>query len=281
VDIKAYIESGIIESYVLGLASAEEAAELEMLCSEHPEIKNAVDEFEVLIEKRVFENAVAPPMDMKQKLMMELADEFKFEHEEDKKEAVIIPFQNSDPGTEIINVQPAPIWRYVAAASIILLVVSAALNFYYYNNYQSANAQYQALLVERNSLQANNDVFRTKLSGFEESMQLIEDTNMVAVRLDPIAGKENNVATVFWNNKTKDVYIISSKLAPAPTGKQYQLWALVDGKPVDAGLIEPDCNGVCKMTNTQRAQKFAITLEDKGGSPSPHLDQLFVISKDI
>ena len=172
-------------------------------------------------------------------------------------------------------------WKYVAAASIILLVVSAALNFYYYNNYQTANSQYQALLVERNSLQANNDVFRTRLSDFEQSMQLIEDTNMLAVRLDPIPGKENNIATVFWNSKTKDVYIIASKLTPVPAGKQYQLWALVDGKPVDAGLIKPDCNGVCRMTTTQRAQKFAITLEDKGGSPSPHLDQLFVISKDI
>lgn len=278
-DIQAYIESGIIESYVLGLAGAEEANELEMLCIQYPEIKNAVNKFEILIEKHVFENAVAPPADMKQTLIIELADEFT--EEADKKEAVIIPFQTTDANTALNKVHSQSMWKYAAAASIVLLVVSATFNFYYYNNYQTANAQYQALLVERNSLQANNEVFRTKLSGFEQSITLIGDTNMLAVRLNPVAGKENNVATVFWNNKTKDVYIISSKLAPAPAGKQYQLWALVDGKPVDAGLIESDCNGVCKMTNTQRAEKFAITLEDKGGSPSPHLDQLFVISKDI
>jgi anti-sigma-K factor RskA len=51
---------------------------------------------------------------------------------------------------------------------------------------------------------------------------------------------------------------------------------LVDGKPVDAGLLE-DCNGVCKLKNIPKAQAFAITLEDKGGSASPHLDQLYVI----
>ena len=60
-DTKAYIESGIIESYVLGLADAQEIAEVELYCQQYPEIKNAVDEFARIVEKHAFENAVAPP----------------------------------------------------------------------------------------------------------------------------------------------------------------------------------------------------------------------------
>ena len=91
-----------------------------------------------------------------------------------------------------------------------------------------------------------------------------------------VPGKETSLTTVFWNKNTKDVYLLANKLPQAAEGKQYQLWALVDGKPVDAGLLE-DCNGVCKLKNIPKAQAFAITLEDKGGSASPHLDQLYVI----
>jgi hypothetical protein len=47
VDIKAYIESGVIESYVLGMADAQEAAELEQLSRQYPEIRKAIDDFEV------------------------------------------------------------------------------------------------------------------------------------------------------------------------------------------------------------------------------------------
>ena len=49
-----YIESGIIETYVLGMASPEEAAELEALCLEFPEIKAALNAFEETLEKNEY-----------------------------------------------------------------------------------------------------------------------------------------------------------------------------------------------------------------------------------
>ena len=57
-----------------------------------------------------------------------------------------------------------------------------------------------------------------------------------------------------------------------PTGKQYQLWAIVDGKPVDAGVIN-NCIGLCKMKKIDHAEAFAITLEKEGGSPTPTLNR--------
>lgn len=280
-DTKVYIESGIIESYVLGLATDEEATELEQFCQQYIDIKHAVEDFQLFIEKQAFENAVAPPSDIRNKLMTTLSDEFAKEEDDNKTGAPVISMmEDHTSGAGNIKTKRIGFWKYIAAASVILLVASAALNFYFYSNYQSANTKYQALLTDRNSLQANNDVFRTKLGDFEEAMRIVQNPDMLVVKLGPIPGKENNLATVYWNTKTKDVYIIPTKLAPAPADRQYQLWAIVDGKPVDAGLIS-ECNGVCKMTNMPRAQKFAVTLEQKGGSPTPHLDQLYVISQDI
>jgi hypothetical protein len=47
VNTQEYIQSGIIESYVLGMASSAEAAELEQLCLQYPEIKQALTDFEI------------------------------------------------------------------------------------------------------------------------------------------------------------------------------------------------------------------------------------------
>jgi hypothetical protein len=49
VDIQAYIQSGIIESYVLGLASLEEVEELERLQIQFSAVLHSISEFSVLI----------------------------------------------------------------------------------------------------------------------------------------------------------------------------------------------------------------------------------------
>ena len=93
-----------------------------------------------------------------------------------------------------------------------------------------------------------------------------------------VPGKEGNLATVYWNPKTNEVYLLNNSLVKTPQGKQYQLWAIIDGKPVDAGVIS-NCDGVCKMKNISNAQAFAVTLEQEGGSPTPTLTAMFVVGK--
>ncbi|HYM92945.1 MAG TPA: hypothetical protein VET23_02325, partial [Chitinophagaceae bacterium] len=60
-NVQEYISSGIIESYVLGLASAEERKEFEIMCEQHPEVLQARIAFEQSLEKQAMENAVDPP----------------------------------------------------------------------------------------------------------------------------------------------------------------------------------------------------------------------------
>jgi anti-sigma-K factor RskA len=69
VDIQAYIQSGIVETYVLGVASAEEVAEIEKLRLTYPEVDKAIDEFSESLETEAFANAIAPPPEVKAKIM--------------------------------------------------------------------------------------------------------------------------------------------------------------------------------------------------------------------
>ena len=60
---------------------------------------------------------------------------------------------------------------------------------------------------------------------------------MLKIQMNGIKGKEKNTATVYWDTRTKEVYLIPANMEKVPEGKQYQLWAIVDGKPVDAGIM--------------------------------------------
>ncbi len=74
-DIQAYIQSGIIESYVLGLAGAEEVIEVEKLRLEYPEIDKAVEDFSLMLEKEALENAIPPQDDVKSKILAAIRED--------------------------------------------------------------------------------------------------------------------------------------------------------------------------------------------------------------
>ena len=59
-NIKEYISSGVVESYVLGMLSAQEKFDFEQYCEVYPELKAARNAFELAIEKQAMENAVSP-----------------------------------------------------------------------------------------------------------------------------------------------------------------------------------------------------------------------------
>lgn len=260
-NIQAYIESGIIESYVLGMADDLERAELEQLSQQYPEIRAAVDAFELSLEQHAMANAMVPAPRVKSAILSTLENEFKPDTEA---KLVTMPLVQTS-------------WlRYVAAASVILLVVSAATNVYFYQQFREASGQYQSLLIEKRSLLAQNDALQAKGLDLFNGMQIMSDPAFTKVSMPGIKAEENKLATVFWDKKKNEVYLLANRLPQTDTDTQYQLWAIVDGKPVDAGMIDR-CNGLCKMKNISNASAFAITLEKRGGSPTPNLQQLQVI----
>jgi anti-sigma-K factor RskA len=95
----------------------------------------------------------------------------------------------------------------------------------------------------------------------------------------PTSPDSNSVATVYWNTKSKDVYLLVNNLPQPASDQQYQLWAIVDGQPVDAGVFDvQNASGLLRMKNMPRAQVFAVTLEKRGGSTTPQ-GPMYVMGK--
>jgi anti-sigma-K factor RskA len=127
-------------------------------------------------------------------------------------------------------------------------------------------------------------MLQTKLSAYENALNLMKNPLMAIVKMpgSPNSPAPSSMATVYWNTESKDVYLLVNQLPRPVAGKQYQLWAIVDGKPVDAGIFDLG-EGVSfvKLKTIPRAEAFAITLEKKGGSETPTMDAMFVMGKVI
>lgn len=75
-------------------------------------------------------------------------------------------------------------------------------------------------------------------------------------------------------NKAGSAMMIVNGLQPAPAGKDYQIWFIVDGKPMPGGVFQPDAKGHVEMraqlpAPALAASAFAITLEPQGGTQAP------------
>ncbi|MHA4843387.1 anti-sigma factor [Flavitalea antarctica] len=300
-NLNEYISSGIVESYVLGLADEAERAEFESMCAKHDEVRAARDAFELSLESQARVGAIHPPASVKQRLFSQLSlphaevsGQANNLNQNGKIDSRLIPGNSADgldqtaqiarPGAASIDspVREAKVvtgagWvKFLAAASVLLLVASTILNFYLFRQYKDYSERYSSLLASQTQLANNNQALQTSLNEFHKTMSLLKDPNMTIIKMAGNLVPENgspdpsSMATIYWNKKSSEVYLLVNALPKPTSDKQYQLWAIIDGKPVSAGVFDMDGADVMqKMANIPSAQAFAVTLEKSGGVPAP------------
>lgn len=273
-DIKAYIASGIIEAYVMGLASEEEVRILECVQKNNPEVRQAILEAQSTLEDFASQQAIAPPVELKSAIWAKISEEGRQEsepmtivqqQEEEVASVPLYPPQNT--------LSPNKSFNWFAVAASILLIASVAFNFYLSSNQKATQQQLASLITE----QKNNTI------AYQNLKSRWDMANDPSVKTIPLLGVEKHPdmkAMVYMEAKSNQVYLTLENMPVAPENQQYQLWAIVDGQPVSLGVYDQQAKEqMQKMAVVNAAQAFAITLEKRGGSPTPTLENMYVMGK--
>ena len=301
-DIQAYISSGIIESYASDLTAEEESREVEALAAQHPAIQDEIAAVRAALETYAQEFARTPPPALKDRIMAALGEshesgesgeesqpyvsgkpqpfisvsESEDEPSYGKKPMAVLPQQ---PSSSIAPYSSNRFLHWSIAASI-LLVVSALANIFLYTRLQ----QTETLLTQANAgqlrLAQEKQTLQNRFSSVMLTASVVSDPEYKVVNLMPLEAGMAAAVVLYWNPQQGNLYIASNKLPPLPEGKRYQLWAIVDSKPVDAGVFEPkqDANLLAMKGMPVTASAFAITMEDAQGSPTP-TGKMYVMGK--
>lgn len=259
-NIKDYISSGIIESYVLGLASAEERTEFEKLCREYPELVAARTSFELALEKHMAGLAALPNESLKEKVMNAIRQQSSVN------QSKLITMENSSKSRQ------GGIARFVAAASVILLLGAAYFAYKFYS--------------ENKDLKESNQNLQSKIGTVDSTLKIMSDPNVAVVNLKGTEKAPTSSANIYWDSTSADVYLVVKNMPKLPNEQQYQLWSLINGQdgslqPKSLGLFDIGNDGkvILKMSNADKADAFAITIENKGNTGGPNLEQLQSMGK--
>ncbi len=261
-DIRSYIQSGVLEEYVLGILTSEAAAEVAQNARLYPVIQQELEAIEKALEKYAISFAKTPPSGTLENILRRI--------------------DTSAAGSATATpsfwsrLKPKNLSRFLAIAMTVkFLLAATGLGFLYFQN-QKLHRRFEAKQEQLTQAQSTCD---STASILQKEIKFLKDvgTRPVALAGTPLAPQA--LAAVHFNSKERKAYLTNIDLPAPPSGKQYQLWAIVEGKPVSMGVLElpQGKDTLLDIPFVENAAAFAISLEDAGGKPQPTMDQIYVM----
>lgn len=256
-DLQSFIQSGLLEAYVLGQCTAEERALVERMAAEHAEVRTELAAIEKTLEGYAAANTVEPPAWMKSRILDMIEKESK---------------SPAPPagGTAAVPGSPAALLRLFQAISLALALL-AGFFFFQKSKLTSEKTALENRLAE---LQKQVDACAEQARKTEKLQQvnlLLRDRD--DTRAIPLSNGENGKFTAFaYHNAARCEVAIDLNTLPAPApGKYFQLWSIVDGKAVSMGMVDVRAQGGWQLVPCQTgAAALAISQESNpNGNPAP------------
>jgi anti-sigma-K factor RskA len=264
VNLQEYIASGILEAYVLGELSEQQRLEVEKNLARYPELRDALAIVEEIQEALLMKAAINPRSSLK---------------------AEIIKDVQSSPASKVVPLTPEAnesLWKFAAAASILLAITASYFAYDFHSKWQRSENNLTELMGQNQRMAKDYNEVNQKIDRIETDLKVINSPAFSRVVMKGLETTPEALATVYWNAASKEVYLSIQNMKVLAQENQYQLWAIVDGKPVDAGVFDSNLNGLLKMKDIPNgAIKFAVTIEPRGGKETPTMSTMQVIGDVI
>lgn len=261
----------------MGAVSDQERREVECLSSIYPELRQELDQIASALENYALLYSVEPPTSIKENLLKQLDFTKPVEQVEpepqETHETIVRPMPVDIPSSPTYRIT----WIVAASMGLLLLLFS----FFLLSQLRTNQKTLAQSRTNNETLQAQMRQLREQELQGQQRLAVLQKAGMRVIELRGNKNAPNGDLLVYWNTQTRQVSVDVKSLPALPADKQYQLWSLVNGKPVDAGVFDPT-NGKPALQTTNRpigqADAFAVTIEKRGGSPTPTMATLLALA---
>jgi len=260
-DVKEYIESGILELYVAGVLSPKENLEVYEASQKHPEIQNEIEAIEKALG--ILSTSIMP---------VEIS--IPFENIKNK-------IKNQPEIVKTIPLESKNKKNWISYTGWAASVILAAGLFWMINQNNQLSADIESKTRKNKVLEQQVVDSNANLDQATVLINLLRDKDVTPVGLGGQAIAPEAYAKVYVKKGDTKVYIDALGLPDPPKGKVYQVWSLKLNPltPTSIGILDnfADGNKIFELENDNVSEAFGITLEPAGGSESPNLEQLYTL----
>ncbi len=242
--IKIFLDSDLLEKYLLGSTTMQESQQVERYIAMYPKVRETFDELQENLEVFAKMHAIKTPEGLRDKIIARVKAEnrnrFKF-------------------------------FRYAIAASIAAFMF-AGISYFFWD--QNQNLQQENTLVT-NKIKDLEQNMRDQLEDVRNQFIVLNNPQTKKYTLTGNKKAKELKAVAYINPVKKLSYINVSNLPQLPENQCFQMWAEVNGEMVNLGVIK-EAFGQDKLLALPYADNAIgyITIEPQGGNVSPTVDNI-------
>ena len=242
--VKIFLESDILEKYLLGDTTKEETQKAERYIAMYPEVRETYDILQNNLETFANLYAKKTPEGLKEILLASA-----------KKETMV----------------SKRFMRYAVAASIAIMIFAGSSLFFWNQN---------KTLQEENTMVTNQikyleDNMKDQLADMRNQFIVLNNPSTKKYQVKGEREAKELKAIAYINPVKKLSYINVSNVPQLPEDKCFQMWAEVNGELVNLGVIKnfDEKDKLLALPYADKAVGY-ITIEPKGGNNTPSVDNI-------
>lgn len=266
---QTFLESSLLEEYLLGLTTPEDAAKVDRMLETDADVRAEYARMQREVEQFCDTYSQAPPADLREFVLGDLAAQPEPE--------IVTPDPVSAPREEYKPVM-APVrggsglnWMSAAAALAALIAVAAAV--FLYNQNTELRTQLAASMEQQETIARELANIRGSLQSQQTAQTVAYHPQTETVLLRGTDKSPGLGVVAYWNRETEQSFLNVLWLPDIPD-KCYQLWADVHGEMINLGVLDPTQSPFAPIEFKVNAESLNITIEPIGGSNHPTVTDL-------
>lgn len=242
--IRIFLDTDLLEKYLLGTTTNEESFQVERYIAMYPEVTKEYNELQDNLEAFAKMHAIKTPEGLKEKILASIKGE---------------------------NAGRKRFTQYAIAASFAACLFAAA-SYFFYN--QNQNLQLENIMVT-NQIELLKKDMEAGLEDMRNQFIVLQNKNTKKHSINGNKKAKELKAVTYVNPVKKLSYINVSKLPNIPEDQCFQMWAEVNGEMVNLGVIQ-EATGPDKLMALPYGNDAIgyITIESKGMSETPTVENI-------
>lgn len=249
--IITFLNSGLLDKYLVGETNVVETEKVEAYISKYPEVQNAYNTLQHQLEIVAKSNAVEAPKQILDDILEELDD------------TPVIALQRPKKYKK---------WYKFSLAASVAALIFAASTYLFYNQNQKLEEENQVVVDEIFDLRSDIEMNNRKLDAVMEQFKRLNDpeTYKYIMQGNDRARDLKTVAYINPKEKTSMIDVVS--LPELPEEQCYQIWADLQGRMVSLGILSEADRQLRRIPFAEDAVALNITIEPKGGNTIASLE---------
>jgi anti-sigma-K factor RskA len=252
--IPSFLDSGLLERYLVGDTSLEENLEVEHQINNNAEIARAYDQLQTNLEIVAKVKAEDAPLGVLNRVLETTKSDLK---------VITMPKQKLS-------------WYSIAASFTALLLAGSTLYLYIKN--QALNSENNVVVEELFDLRTDINKNNAKLDALALQLQKLNNPDSQKYVLTG-NDRAKNLKTVAYINpieKTSMIDVVS--LPKLPKDQYYQIRAELEDKMVSLGILDATERQLMPIPYMEDALALSITIENRNGEPAANAEEVAEIS---